>query len=125
MTTSSNPWGDERRRLSHQLPMRDHLFGRSQARRLSRRFAGVGVRISPQRLREMHAGMLASDSEMTNINFALIAIQITREKRVAKLHRLQRKCRHALLSLGMVIVALNFLLCIGYLLFSLTLQRSM
>ncbi|CAM4316487.1 hypothetical protein MB901379_00150 [Mycobacterium basiliense] len=105
--------------------MRDHFFGRSQARRLSRRFSGVGVDIPPGRLREMLAGMPASDDELTSFNFGLIALHINREKRLAQLQRMQRRCRQALISLGMVIVALNFLLCIGYLLFTLTLQRSL
>ncbi|KZS85301.1 hypothetical protein B4U45_14765 [Mycobacterium persicum] len=124
MTTPSNPWGDERRRLSHQLPMRDHFFGRHQARRLSRRFARVGVEIPPGRLREMLAGMPVSDDEMTSVSFALIAIRLNHENRVAKMRRLQRCCRRALISVGLAIVALNFLLCIGYLFLTLTQHAS-
>lgn len=122
MTTPSNPWGDERRRLSHQLPMRDHFFGRRQARRLSRRFARVGVEIPPARLREMLAGLPVSDDELTSVSFALIAMQINHEKRVAHLQRIQRRCRRALIAVGLAIVALNLLLCIGYLFLALAQQ---
>jgi hypothetical protein len=104
--------------------MRGDILGRSQARRLSRRFARVGVEIPPLRLREMLAGAPVADDEMTSVNFALIAIQINREKRLAKLEHLRRRFGHALISVGLAIVALNFLVCIAYLFFSLTQQAS-
>jgi hypothetical protein len=104
--------------------MRDHILGRSQARRLSRRFAGVGVEIPPPRLRAMLSGAPIADHEMTDVNFALIAIQINREKRLAKLEHLRRQCRQALISVGLAIVALNFLVCIAYLFFTMTQQSS-
>ncbi|RUP06872.1 MAG: hypothetical protein EKK34_01985 [Mycobacterium sp.] len=120
MTTPSNPWGDERRRLSHQLQMRGQYLGRRQARRLSRRFAQVGVHIPPTRLQQMATGTMVADRELTDVNFALIATQYLREKKSAKTTHFQRRCRHAVICAGLMLVALNFLFCLAYLFFTLT-----
>ncbi|OBI91064.1 hypothetical protein [Mycobacterium asiaticum] len=122
MTTPSNPWGDERRRLSQQLQMRGQILGRRQARRLSRRFALVGVDIPPTRLQQLVTGSPVADREMTDVNFALIATQYNREKKSAKVAHAQRRCKHAAICAGLVLVALNFLFCIAYLFFTLTQQ---
>lgn len=45
----------------------------AQARRMSRRFAQAGVRITPSRLRAISGGAVAYDSELVDIEFALIA----------------------------------------------------
>jgi hypothetical protein len=124
VTTSSNPSGDERRRLSHQLQMRGQVLGRPQARRLSRRFAAVGVHIPPTRLRQLVSGSPVADKEMTDVNFALIATQYMREKKTARGARRQRRCGHAMICAGLILVALNFLFCIAYLFFSLTQQAA-
>jgi hypothetical protein len=120
--TPWNPWGDERGRLSRQLQMRDQCLGRMQARRLSRRFAQVGVDTAPQRLQQMVAGAPVADDEVTNVHFALIATRIKRDERVAKFGRLQRRGARLLILLGLILVTLNFLCCIAYLLVSLTQQ---
>jgi hypothetical protein len=120
--TPSNPWGDERGRLSRQLRMRDQCLGRRQARRLSRRFAQVGVDTAPQRLQQMVAGAPVADDEVTDVHFALIATRIKRDERVAKFGRLQRRGARLLILLGLILVTLNFLCCIAYLLVSLTQQ---
>jgi hypothetical protein len=44
-----------------------------QARRMSRQFAQAGVHISPSRLRAINAGAEASDTELVDIEFGLIA----------------------------------------------------
>jgi hypothetical protein len=105
--------------------MRGPLLGRRRARRLSRCFARVGVNTSPERLQEMLAGMPVTDDEVTDVNFALIATRCNREARVAKYKRLQRRCTRSLMFAGLILVVLNFLVCIGYVLFSLSQQASM
>lgn len=119
VTTPSNHWGDERRKLSHQPPVRGQILGRRQARRLSQHFARVGVEAPPKRLQEMLLGAPAADEEWTDVKFALIVTQLNHEKRVAKFHRLQRRATHSLICLGLVLVALNFLICLAYIFFSL------
>ena len=102
--------------------MRGHVLGRRQARRLSRRFAHVGVDIPPTRLRQLVTGSPVADREMTDVNFALIATAYNREKHTAKVVHLQRRCRHLAICAGLVLVALNFLICLGFLFFTLTHQ---
>jgi hypothetical protein len=46
-----------------------------QARRMSRQFEQAGVRMSPSRLRAISAGADASDTELVDIEFALIATE--------------------------------------------------
>lgn len=122
VTSASNPWADEWGKLSRQPQMRDQCLGRRQARRLSRRFAQVGVDTAPQRLQQMVAGAPVPDDEVTDVHFALIATQIKRDERTAKLGRLQRRGTRFLIFLGLVLVMLNFLCCVAYLLVSLTQQ---
>ena len=124
MTTPSNPWGDERGQLSLRLQVRNQVLGRWQARRLSRRFARVGVTTRPQRLRQMLTGAPVADDEVVDVNFALIATQLKREQLVAKFERLKRRGTRSLIFVGLVLVTLNFLLCMAYALFSLTLEAS-
>lgn len=102
--------------------MRGQILGRRQARRLSRRFALVGVDIPPTRLRQLVTGSPVADKELTDVNFALIATNYNREKQAAKLGQLQRRCRHACVCAGLTVVSLNFLFCIAYLFFTLAHQ---
>jgi len=46
-----------------------------QARRMSREFERAGVHMSPSRLRAISAGAPASDTELIDIEFALIATE--------------------------------------------------
>jgi hypothetical protein len=101
------------------------MLGRRRARRLSQRFARVGVETPPERLQEIVAGVPAADDEVTDVNFALIATQINREERAAKIKRLRRRGTRSLLFAGLVLVVLNFLFCIAYLLLNLTEQTSL
>jgi hypothetical protein len=98
------------------------LAGRRQARRLSRRFARVGVTTSPDRLRHMLAGSPVACAELADFNFALIATQFRRDQFSAKIRRIKRRGTRSLLFVGMVLVTLNFLFCLAYALFSLTLE---
>jgi len=46
-----------------------------QARHMSRQFAQAGVHITPSRLQAISAGAEASDNELVDIDFALIATE--------------------------------------------------
>jgi hypothetical protein len=105
--------------------MRGQVLGRRRARRLSRCFATVGVKTSPERLQEMLAGMPATDDEMTDVHFALIATRINHEARLSKFKRMQRRSTRSLMFAGLVLVVLNFLVCVAYVLFSLSQQATL
>jgi hypothetical protein len=122
--TPSNPWGNDRGQLSQRFLVRNQLIGRRQARRLSRRFARVGVNTSPERLREMLAGRPLAAQEVADLNFAFIATRLRREQVSAKFKRLKRRGARSLIFVGLVLVTLNFLFCMAYALFSLTLEAS-
>jgi hypothetical protein len=102
--------------------MRYQVLGRRRARRLSRRFACVGVKTPPERLQQMLAGMPVTAYEVTGVNFALIATQFNRDERIAKFKRLQRRGTRALMFAGLVLIVLNFLFCLAYVLLNLTHQ---
>src|ERR1700733_9033490 len=91
VTAASNPLGEERGRLSHQLNTRYQILGQRRARRMSRQFARVGIDAQPVRLQQMLAGMPVTEDEVTDINFALIATQMRRDERSSRYKRLQRK----------------------------------
>jgi hypothetical protein len=122
--TPSSPWGDERGQLSHRFQLQNQFLNRRQARRLSRRFARVGVNTPPERLRQMLAGGLVAAGEVADVNFAFIAMQLKREQLVAKFKRLKRRGARSLIFVGLVLVTLNFLFCMAYALFSLTLEAA-
>jgi hypothetical protein len=122
--TPSNPWGNDRGQLSQRFQVRNQLIGRRQARRLSRRFARVGVDTSPERLREMLAGRPLAAQEVADLNFAFIATRLRREQLSAKFKRLKRRGARSLIFVGLVLITLNFLFCMAYALFSLTLEAS-
>jgi hypothetical protein len=107
---------------SHHMLMRDRVLTRRQARRLSRRFDGVGVTIPATRLRQLAAGANAGDDELTDVGFALTVTEIQREQRHAKLKRGKRRAVHWLIVAGLVLLILNSLLCMAYLFFSVTLH---
>lgn len=120
--TPSNPWGNERGQLSHRFQMRNQVLGRRQARRLSKRFAQVGVHTPPERLRLVLAGGPVAADEVADVSFALIALRLRREQLLAKYKRLKRRGARSLLFVGLVLVTLNFLFCMAYALFRLTLE---
>jgi len=72
----------------------------------------------------MLAGAPAARAEVTDFNFALIATQLKREQFGAKIRRLKRRGARSLIFVGLVLVTLNFLFCMAYALFSLTLEAS-
>jgi hypothetical protein len=122
--TPSNPWGNDGGQLSQRFQLRNQALSRRQARRLSRRFSRVGVDTPPERLRQMLAGVPVAAGEATDLNFAVIATRLRREHLSAKFKRLKRRGARSLLFIGLVLVTLNFLFCMAYALFSLTLEAA-
>jgi hypothetical protein len=120
MTAPRGEW----RRRSDRLSELSHPLSRGNARRMRRRFAGVGVAIPARRLREIAAGAPAADDELTDVGFALAATEFIREQRHASFERTQRRCMQWLIVAGMILVALNLLVCMAYAFFSLT-QHSL
>lgn len=94
------------------------------ARRLCHRFERVGVHTAPERLRAMLAGVPVAYNEVADVNFALIAIQLNREARGARLKRLKRRGTRSLMFVGLVLVVLNFLFCVAYVLLNLAQQGA-
>lgn len=117
--TPSYPWGDDRGQLARQLRLPYHTLRRRRERRLCHSFARVGVRTAPERLRAMLEGAPLAAHEMINLNFALIAIRLDRESRAARYKRLRQRGARSLMFVGLVMVVLNFLVCIAYLLLNL------
>lgn len=90
---------------------------------MSRRFAGVGVQIPPARLRAMSAGAPPASAESVDYAFALAATEIKHEQRLARAQRNRRRLIDALIVMGLMIAALNLLICMGYLFISLALRE--
>ncbi len=88
------------------------------------RFESVGVRTAPDRLRAMLAGAPVAAQEAMDFNFALIALQMNREARAAKYKRLKQRGTRSLMFGGLVLVVLNFLLCLAYVLLNLAQQAT-
>ncbi|OBH55698.1 hypothetical protein A5685_09515 [Mycobacterium colombiense] len=76
----------------------------------------MGVRTAPERLRQMLEGAPLAAHELMNVNFALIAIRLDRELRAARYKRLRQRGARSLMFAGLVMVVLNFLVCMAYLL---------
>ena len=70
----------------------------------------------------MLAGAPVACEEVADFKFALIATQFRRDEFSAKIRRIKRRGTRSLLFVGMVLVTLNFLFCMAYALFSLTLE---
>jgi hypothetical protein len=90
---------------------------------MSRRFAEVGVGIPAVRLQAIAAGAPAASSELVGVQFALAASQIQREERLARFHRARRRGIQCLLVAGLILAALNLLLCMAYVFISLVLHE--
>jgi hypothetical protein len=72
----------------------------------------------------MLSGMPVAADEATDVHFALIAIQFNREESAAKIRDLKRRGIRSLMFAGLVLVVLNFLLCVAYLLLNLAQQAT-
>jgi len=117
MTAPSNPLGDEWGRGLHVVHDLGQI-GRMQAVRMSRHFAEVGVGVPAARLREIASGARVDTDEWVDVEFGLAASEIKREQRMAKIARGRRRCTRWLIFAGMVLVALNALLCMACVLFT-------
>src|SRR5258707_10263549 len=109
---------------SHPSLLHDRALTRRQARRLSRRFDGVGVAIPAMRLRQIAAGAIVGEDELTNVSFALTATELQREERHAKLKRRQRQAVQWVIVAGLTLLVLASLLCVAYLFLGLAWQAS-
>jgi hypothetical protein len=72
----------------------------------------------------MVAGVPVADDEVTDVNFALIALRLNRETRAAKFKRFKRRGSRSLLFAGLILVVLNFLFCLAYVLLNLAQQAT-
>ena len=86
-------------------------------RRLSRRFSTVGVDIPASRLREIADGQAATDDELVDVSFALVATATLEADRRAKRGSWRRRLLHWLMVAGAILIALNLLACMGFVLF--------
>lgn len=62
--------------------------------------------------------------ELMNLNFALIAIRLDRELRAARYKRLKQRGTRSLMLAGLIMVVLNFLVCIAYVMLNLAEQSA-
>jgi hypothetical protein len=126
MTSSSTPWAwaDEWGGRSHRSRLGEQSLSRRRARQLSRRFAGVGVGIPPARLQQIAAGAPFGSDELVDVRFALCATELRREERRAKFEHGRRRLVHCLIVGGLILAALNLLLCMAYVFVSLALHES-
>lgn len=92
---------------------------------MCRRFAGVGVGIGAARLREIAAGAPASEAELADVDFAVVAGELKHEQRVAKFKRDQHRCMKGVVVAGVGLVMLGTLLCLALLMLSLTLHTTL
>ena len=91
-------------------------------RRLSRRFATVGVVIPAALLRQIADGDPATESELVDVSFALVATATLAADRRAIRSRARRRCLYWLVVTGALLTALNLLACLGFVLYLLAQQ---
>lgn len=72
----------------------------------------------------MLAGAPLAAHEMINVNFALIATRLDRESRAARYKRLKKRGTQSLMFAGLIMVVLNFLMCMAYVLLTLVDQSA-
>jgi hypothetical protein len=70
----------------------------------------------------MLAGAPAADAEVADFKFALIATQFKRDQFRVRVRRMKRRGARSLIFVGMVLVTLNFLFCLAWAMFNLTLE---
>lgn len=84
----------------------------------------MGVRTAPERLRQLLEGAPLAAHELMNVNFALIAIRLDRELRAARYKRLKQRGTRSLMLAGLIMVVLNFLICMAYVMLNLAEQSA-
>lgn len=92
---------------------------------MSRRFAAVGVCIPAARLREITAGAPVTGSERVDVDFALAVTELKRQQRLAVVKRARRRAVHWFVVAGLVLAALNLLICLGYAFIALALHQPL
>jgi hypothetical protein len=92
---------------------------RRKLRRLRRRLESVGVDVPADRLRRIAAGDPPTAAELVDITFADLATSLRGDQRHRKRVRAQRYCLHSAVVIGATVVALNLLVCLGLLFFTL------
>ncbi len=90
---------------------------------MSRCFARVGVGIPATRLREIAGGAVNSPEELIDIQFALVATALQRERRIARFERGKRRGVRWLMIAGLMLAALNLLVCMVYVFVSMLLHE--
>jgi hypothetical protein len=89
-------------------------LSRRQARRWSRRFAGVGVVITAVRLQELSSGIAATDTEATDVAFALTATELQRQRHHTMAVHARAAAVQVVIVVIMALVVLMVLLAMGY-----------
>lgn len=97
---------------------------RRRLRRMSRRFAAVGVNLSADRLAEIAGGAPATDAELTDVAFAETATRFRDEQGRARRSRASRRCVHSAIVIGATVIALASVLLLGLTFFFLAEQTS-
>lgn len=72
----------------------------------------------------MLAGSPFARAEICDFDFAVIAAQYRRDQFRARVRRIKRRGARSMLFVGMVLVTLNFLFCMAWAVFNLTLESS-
>ena len=72
----------------------------------------------------MLAGAPLAAHEVINVHFALIALRLDREWRTARYKRIKQQGTRSLMFAGLIMVVLNFLMCMAYVLLNLTEQSA-
>lgn len=87
-------------------------------RRLSRQFNAVGVDIPPGRLRTIATDGPATEDEWVDVSFALLATNLLAEQRRTDRVRRRRRIVRLAIVAGAAVLALNALVCLGLLFFT-------
>ena len=85
---------------------------------------GAHKRFRQGQILKLLAGSPVAHAEVYDFNFAVIATQYRRDQLRARVRRMKRRGARSLLFVGMVLVTLNFLFCMAWALFNLTLESS-
>ncbi|AFP37049.1 hypothetical protein MSMEI_0568 [Mycolicibacterium smegmatis MC2 155] len=120
MTAYSGGWAP----WPYSTPTRRHRLTRWQARRLSRRFAGVGVGIAATRLRELADGAPAAAGELADVEFAFVATELRHDEQLARIRRGKRACVSCLITVAVGVLMIVSLISMVLLLFSLILHST-
>ncbi|MDH6244112.1 hypothetical protein [Mycobacterium sp. OTB74] len=97
----------------HRGDVYDGALSRRQARRLSRRFAAVGVKVEPGRLQQISSGAPTIGSEHVDVTFAMAVAELSEESRTSRLSRTRQRAWYGLLIGAMVLLSLAALIAMA------------